>query len=260
MEQGNEEANLLLALLGQVLGAAALHRNEHNDHNHDNHNHDEENQTPHLEAAPEAAGLVQLTREAAHHGHLLSLELDGHVGGLADRGLPAGEQIESQKGAGNVLDVVGLALLHLGGASKIELLDGVHVVALHRHRLQQSVVLSVHYESLQDTAPTPVGGISLLGGGILVSEDEHGVALASALGVHVLLDLHTAHITVQAAANIGSAFATVLGQERRTAVVGVSTAGYTISNKPQNAHPQSATARIVAKTKNLFILDSVFLR
>ena len=258
MKQSDQEANLLLALLGQFLGAAALHRNEHNDHNHDNHNHDEENQTPHLEAAPEAAGLVQLTREAAHHGHLLSLELDGHVGGLADRGLPAGEQVARQERAGDVLDVVGLALLHLGGASKIELLDGVHVVALHRHLLEQSVILSVRYELLPDTAHTLVGGIRLLGGLIGVSEDEHGVALASALGVHVLLDLHTAHITVQAAANIGSASATVLGQERRTAVVGVSTAGYTVSNKPQNAHPQSATARIVAKTKNWFILDSFF--
>ena len=72
---------------------------------------------------------------------------------------------------------------------------------------------------------TLVGGISLLGGLEDASEDEHRVTLASGQRVNVLLDFYTAHITVQTAANVGGALATVLGQEGRTTIVGVSTAG-----------------------------------
>ena len=75
-------------------------------------------------------------------------------------------------------------------------------------------------------AHTLVGGISLLGGLVLVSENHGRVSLAARSRVDVLLDLHLLHKTVQTAADIRGRNTTIGAQDRLAAGALVSTTGY----------------------------------
>ena len=137
-------ANLLTALLNRLLGGALHDEEDDEEDNHDN-NHNQENQAPHLEATPEATALGKSTRvSTGDHSQLLVIELGAHIARLANGRLHCLEHIKTRESAGDVIDVVGLSLLHSGSASEMEVAESHQIVALHRRALKKSVVRSIH--------------------------------------------------------------------------------------------------------------------